>query len=169
LVLFVEEINLILAKEYSTISNDYLYSRDIHLPSFNSILFDNKNEVYNKKIAVANSYKIIRSQFNWCSFFEKNATSDLNLNDPPSRTASEIISVMIPECDTLGFSINAIDELELTILQLIGTGITLNELFNELKCYFDEEDLKDSSAEFEQLIFKKINNGFLNKSIQLII
>jgi len=169
LVLFVEEINLILVKEYSTISNDYLYARDIHLPSFNSILFENKNEVYNKRIAVANSYKIIRSQFNWCSFFEKNATSDLNLNDPPSRTASEIISVMIPECDTLGFSINAIDELELTILQLIGTGITLNELFNELKCYFDEEDLKDSSAEFEQLIFKKINNGFLNKSIQLII
>jgi DNA gyrase inhibitor GyrI len=76
---------------------------------------------------------------------------------------------MIPECDTLGFSINAIDELELTILELIGKGTTVNELFNELKSYFDEEDLKDSWAEFEKLIFTKINNGLLTKSIQVII
>ena len=76
---------------------------------------------------------------------------------------------MIPECDALGFSINAIDELELTILQIIGTGITLNELFKELKSYFDDEDLKDSSVEFEQLILKKINKGLLNKSIQVIL
>ena len=137
--------------------------------SFHSILFENKNEIYNKKIAVANSYKFIRSQFNWCSFFEKNAKLDLNLNDPPSSTESENISVMIPECDALGFSINAIDELELTILQIIGTGITLNELFKELKSYFDDEDLKDSSVEFEQLILKKINKGLLNKSIQVIL
>ena len=169
LILFVEEINLILEKEYSNISMDYLYARDIHLPSFHSILFENKNEIYNKKIAVANSYKFIRSQFNWCSFFEKNAKLDLNLNDPPSSTESENISVMIPECDALGFSINAIDELELTILQIIGTGITLNELFKELKSYFDDEDLKDSSVEFEQLILKKINKGLLNKSIQVIL
>ena len=169
LIHFVETINLILENDYSKISLDYLYARDINLPSFNSILFENKNEVYNKKIAVTNSYKIIRSQFNWCSFFEKNATLDLNLNDPPSTTESEIISVMIPECDTLGFSINATDELELTILQLIGTGITLNELFIELKCYFDEEDLNDSTVEFEKLIFTKINNGLINKSIQVIL
>lgn len=169
LILFVEEINLILEKDYSEISIDYLYARDIHLPSFHSILFENKNEIYNKKIAVANSYKIIRSQFNWCSFFEKNAKLDLNLNDPPSNTESEIISVMIPECDALGFSINAIDELELTILELIGTGITVNELFNELKSYFNEDDLNDSTVEFEKLIFIKINNGLLNKSIQVII
>jgi hypothetical protein len=59
--------------------------------------------------------------------------------------------------------------LELTILQIIGTGITLNELFKELKSYFDDEDLKDSSVEFEQLILKKINKGLLNKSIQVIL
>ena len=169
LILFVEEINLILEKDYSNISIDYLYARDIHLPSFHSILFENKNEIYNTKIAVANSYKIIHSQFNWCSFFEKNAKLDLNLNDPPSDTESEIISVMIPECDTLGFSINAIDELELTILELIGTGTTVNKLFNELKSYFDEDDLNDSPAEFEELILKKINTGLLNKSIQVIL
>ncbi len=169
LVILIEEINLTLEKEFFNISNDYLYARDINYSSYFPTLFENINEIYNKKIAVSNCYKIIHSKFNWCSFFEKNGNLDLNINKPPSVISSEIINILIPECDALGFSITIIDDLELTILNLIGNGCTINELFNELKIYFDEEDLNESTIEFEKLIFKKINNGLLNKSIQVII
>jgi hypothetical protein len=75
----------------------------------------------------------------------------------------------VPECTEKGYSTVNIDSLDILILSIIEERKTVTSLLEQLKASFDPNDLEDSKAEFEKLIFGRIKNGLQNKSIKAIL
>ena len=125
--------------------------------------------IYYKKLVSDTIYEIIESDYDWSYYFEKNYNVRLNVNPLPNKEITTINSLIMPECSDVGFTVSTLDDLDLVVLKILQTVKTINELIEELKHYFDEDDLNYSKAEFELLIFKKIKKGIHNKSIRVLL
>ncbi|MDR6845672.1 DUF6734 family protein [Flavobacterium granuli] len=166
---FCQKIDEIVGNKFSLLSADYLYGRDLNKTKYSQILFEDKENIYLKKIVVDNVFEIIESSYDWSYYFEKNSDVSLNINSLPSNVIAVIHSLIIPECDAVGFSVSTLDDLDLVVLEILQNAKTVATLLEELKPYFDEVDLKESKTEFEMLIFKKIKKAIHNKSIRVLV
>ena len=61
-----------------------------------------------------------------------------------------------------------VDSLDLIILDILKRKKTIRELLQDLKYFFDTNELKDNIEEFEELIFGRIKLGLHTKSIRHI-
>lgn len=77
--------------------------------------------------------------------------------------------LVIPEGDQFGYSLSSIDELDCLLLQTLRESKSIRDLFEQIKFAFDGDDLANSQIEFEKLIFGRIKNGLINKSIKAIL
>jgi uncharacterized protein YkuJ len=168
ITVFCENINAVVTNKFWRISDDYLYGRDLNKTNYFEALFEDMKAVYNKKIVADSIFETIESSYDWSYYFEKNGKLSLNVNPLPSKESATIHTLLIPECDSIGFSVYTIDDLDLVLLEIVQNPITITTLFKELKPYFDEDDWNDSKVEFELLLFKKINNAIQNKSIRVL-
>jgi hypothetical protein len=165
---FCANLNSILETKFQNISKDYLYGRDINYHYYFQYLFKDITTIYSKNLIADKLCEVINSSYDWSYFFERNVSTAQNVNDAPSEEASEIKTIITPECDELGFSLCVVDDLDLLIIQILEKPLTIEQLVNELKTHFDEEDFKESTAEFEALLFLKIKRGLHNKSIRVV-
>ncbi len=163
-----ENINQIIKDTFSFISFDYLYCRDIHIDQYFEYLFAEPDLVYEKRLIAESISEIIETKYDWSSFFERNDVKSLNINPCPSIESSEIKNIIIPECDTVGFSITTLDSLDLVILEILETQKTIRALIEKLKNYFDDDDFNESILEFEKLLFLKIKRLIHIKSIRVL-
>ena len=166
---FCQKINEIATKKFSLLSDDYMYGRDLSKTQYFQILFEDLQNIYKKKIVADTVFEIIESSYDWSYYFEKNYDVRLNVNAAPSKEIDTIHSLVMPECDGVGFSVSTLDDLDLVVLEILQEVKTVAELLEELKPYFDEADLNESKTEFELLVFKKIKKGIQNKSIRVLI
>ena len=167
--LFCRKINRIAKDKFSLLSDDYLYGRDLNKTQYFQFLFEDLKSIYSKKIVADTIYEIIESDYDWSYYFEKNYNVRLNVNSLPSKEITTIHSLIIPECNDVGFTVSTLDDLDLVLLEILQNAKTINEFLEELKACFDEDDLNDSKAEYELLIFKKIKKGIHNKSIRVLL
>lgn len=163
---FCRKINSILKSKFSLIAIDYLYGRDLNVNQYFQYLFENIPNIYSKKLIADDIIEVIESEYDWISFFEQRDINESNAI--PIKNASKATTVMVPECDSGGFTIESVDDLDLIILKVLEETKTIQELLNELGKYFDEHELKKSKNEFEKLIFGRIKQGIHMKSIRVI-
>mgnify|MGYP007071096051 CR=1 FL=1 len=77
----------------------------------------------------------------------------------------EYFLAIVPECDIKGYSVALIDKLDYIILKAISCQITVGNLLETVKQYFDEKDLNDSLPEYRKLILGRIKMLLSNKLI----
>lgn len=163
---FCRKINSILKSKFSLIAIDYLYARDLNVNQYFQYLFEDIENIYSKKIIADDTIEIIESEYDWSSFFEKRDINESNAI--PVKNASQANTVIVPECESGGFTIESIDDLDLILLKILEETKTVQELLNELSHYFDESELNKSKKEFEKLIFGRIKQGIHMKSIRVL-
>ena len=163
--IFNSRINLIVKKDLALLSHDYLYARDCNCNYYYQYLFEDLNNIYTKKIIREENYHLIKSKYNWTSFIERQKIKRENEDVVLEEAQTEISTLVIPECNEERFSLAHVDELDLVILEILKEIKTVQELFYELKEYFDFNELKKFDIEFVKLIFGRIKLGLHNKSI----
>lgn len=165
--IFNAKIELIVKKNFALISKDYLYARDCNSSFYFQYLFEDPTSIYKKKLVRDDNYEIISSKYNWSSFIEKQKNKKENEIIILEESKTGINTLVVPECDQDRFSVAYIDALDLVILEILKETKTVKQLFNELKEYFESEELDKSETEFENLIFGRIKLGLQMKSIMI--
>ncbi|MFH7014941.1 DUF6734 family protein [Flavobacterium sp. FlaQc-47] len=166
--IFNAQIASIVKKDFAFISKDFLYARDCKSDFYFQYLFDDNRTVYDKKLICDDNCKIIQSKYNWSSFIEKLKVKKKDEFLKLEQSETSINTLIIPECDQDKFSLAYIDSLDMLILEILKNITTIQELLSELKNHFDTDELNESSAEFEELIFGRIKLGLHIKSIKII-
>jgi len=166
---FCQSINGTLKSKFSLFSLDYLYARDLNVNQYFQYLFEDLEDIYQKKIIADDCIEIIESKYDWSSFFEKKEGKKFKAISISDIKEVKTHTVIIPECDSLGFSIGRIDSLDSILLEILKKAKSIQELLDELKEYFDEDELNQSQSEFEKLVFGRIKLGIHLKSIRVLV
>ena len=168
LVLFCNKANKIIKDKFSLLSKDYLYGRDLNSNYYFQLFFEDVKAIYSKKIIKSSEIEIISSKYEWPHILNKNEDTSALINSKLNFTPKKTHSILIPECDITGYSINCIDDLDILLLEIIKKGKTVRETLDELKIYFEPNELNKSETAFEKLIFGRIKQGFHLKSIRIL-
>lgn len=166
---FEETLWNIVDTSFAGISSTYLLARDIVNAGYSEYVFADTQTAYEKILVSDLLVQKIDSQFNWALIGnnKENITGIFRLIQTES---GEFHTLVVPECDhQIGYSLSVIDDLDWLILQTLSEQKTIRELFEQIKFAFDADDLEESKPEFERLIFERIKNGLLNKSIKAIL
>ncbi|WPO77290.1 DUF6734 family protein [Flavobacterium sp. KACC 22761] len=166
LQIFVFRLNEIRDNKFSNIARDFLYGRDCNSNYYYEYLFGNRDSIYEKKIIASENFELLETRYNWCLLREQNRKGFANVKLFKTNFESKIM--VTPECNNEGFSATAIDSLDVLLLEILSVEKTIQEVLDEIKEYFDEEELKKSSLEFEKLIFGRLKSGLHTKSIKVI-
>lgn len=105
--------------------------------------------IFTQKIIRDENYHLVKSKYNWTSFIEAQKMKRENEDIALEEAQTSISTLVIPECSQDRFSLVYVDELDLVILEILKEIKTVQELFNELKEYFDSDELKKFDIEFE--------------------
>jgi len=163
---FEQKLSGILNGNFSNISTDYLYARDIfHTQCFEEI-FGDKDFGYSKKLVVDQFAELIENRFDWSNLYIDEYIK-LGIPSHLAPKPSKVYTVVIPECDFEGCSLFKVDELDLMLLKLFESPKSLNEILIEIQSAFDPTDINESSAEFELLIMGRIKKALRYKLIKL--
>jgi hypothetical protein len=150
-------------KEVISLDNNLLIERELFsLKSYN--FFKSKHEDSLKMSISMNPYiKIIKTQWNWV--IEENIHSlKNNLKIPPK----EIFVLLIPELENPKYSEFDVDDLDQLIIKIIkNTSLTVFEMLEKLKEFFDPKDLESSLDSFHKLIEGRIENLIFRKCINI--
>jgi hypothetical protein len=152
------------------LSKAYLYARDLMSSAYPEYIFCNPATTYEKIIFTDELVTIIESQFNWADV-RGDISSVRFLIKGMLDTSSEDqqkYTLVVPECDEAGYSLTSIDELDYLLLHSINEPKSIGDLLEQMKSAFDKDDLSSSVSEFEKLIFGRIKNGLVNKSIRTV-
>jgi hypothetical protein len=167
LMRFCQCINNTLRDKFSLLSKDYLYGRDLNATSYYQYLFGDLQTIYNKKLVADSVVEIVESKFDWSGLIECGRNKITNTNRQFANAPSAVCSAIIPECDTKGFVLSNMDELDRLIFETLKTRLTIQELLDIVEGSFDVEELKDARKEYETLIFERIENGIQHKIIKV--
>jgi len=166
--IFNKKIDAIVKKDFVLFSRDYLYARDCKANSYFQDLFENSSQIYSKVLVSDKDFHLIESKYNWSSFIEKQKVKDENEIVVLEESETSFSALVIPECDQDRFSLVYVDSLDLLILDILKNKKSVRELLEELKKYFDKNELKENIGEFEELIFGRIKLGFHTKLIKYV-
>lgn len=168
LEMFLKTINKIRRDKFSLIADNYLYARDLNANQYFQYLFADSNKIYTKKIVAENIFEIVESKYDWTLLFEESKIINAKLEELANKKPAQILTVIIPECDKHGFTLSNIDELDIVIHKKLEAVNTIQQLLDELKENFDNEEVNNSKLEFETLIFGRIKLGLYLKTIKIV-
>lgn len=166
---FEQSLSTIILNKFNHISTEYLYARDItHTKYFQSLFTDKPNsnqEMIIKDVIV----EIIQSCFDWSKVGQDKKADEAIISYQLSEDPATVYTAIIPECDVTGYSLINIDELDILLLDTLKQPLSIAQLMNAIKHAFDEDDLKNSSAEFELLITGRIKYALMHKMIKCVM
>lgn len=161
--LFRKKMEIIKNKKFSNISSDYLYGRDLNATSYFEYLFTDLNDIYTKLLVAQPYTQFLKSKYDWSDINNPSFDSEV-----VSKKPNSIVTVMIPECNRLGYSLANIDLLDIEILDILKTKKTIGRLLNECQRSFDKKDMESSKEEYKKLITGRIKKGIYNKTIKVV-
>lgn len=159
----VFRINEIKNTRFLSFSNDILYGRDSNSNYYFEFLFSDMKNIYDKKLIATSNFEMLETKYDWCFFREENRKGKLDAILLETKTGSKVM--VVPECDVDGFSIAVIDSLDVLLFQILKTEKTIRTLLDEIKDYFEKEEIEKGPLDFEKLIFGRIKLGLNLKSI----
>jgi len=163
---FEIKLDDILNQKFISYSKEYLYTRDVKRTPYYQLIFEDTSTSFNTKLIADPLLEIIEHKYNWYEVYESYFNEKYikpTLNTEPSAN----YTCVIPECDSTGYSLVNVDDLDLLILECLKNPISVSELLNEIKSYFDPTDLGDSAAQFELLITGRIKSAIHSKTIKV--
>lgn len=161
--LFLKKTEIIKKKKFSTVSADYLYGRDLNATAYFEYLFADLNDIYLKSLVAQPYTQFLTSKYDWSDI--DNPAFDTKV---VSQKPSSVITVIIPECSKLGYSLANIDLLDVEILDILKTKKTIGRLLNECQRSFEKKEIESSKEEYIKLITGRIKKGIYNKTIQVV-
>lgn len=166
---FEQSLVTIIENKFNNVARNYLYARDISNARYAEYIFGEPETIYDKIILSDDLNEIIESQFDWTIMDVSPKLVQGNVIGFLEQEVSlkSIYTLVVPECDQYGYSVTNIDELDCLLLQTVKEPKSIRDLFEQIKFAFDPDDLASSVPEFEKLIFGRIKNGLLNKSIKV--
>ena len=166
---FEQSLVTIIENKFNDVARNYLYARDISNARYAEYIFGEPETIYDKIILSDDLNEIIESQFDWTIMDVSPKLVQGNVIGFLEQEVSlkSIYTLVVPECDQYGYSVTNIDELDCLLLQTVKEPKSIRDLFEQIKFAFDPDDLASSVPEFEKLIFGRIKNGLLNKSIKV--
>lgn len=165
--LFEHQLRLTLDEKFPHYSKEYLYARDIAHTRYFQDVFENKDLGFNKKIVTDTIFEVVENKFDWTEIhFEEQGKS--KLIEQLSALPSKFYTAIVPECDTIGYSLVAVDDLDMMILKMLENPATINEVLNKARDAFDQAELEESQLEFEMLMIGRIKMALNTKLIKLI-
>jgi len=158
---FADALAQITKTRFGYIDKEQLYKRDIMYTGYFEELFQEGANVQNKMLLTDPRVEVLQSMFDWSMLLTgaNGQFSNMIVNQVPAITHT----IVVPECDAVGYSLYNIDELDRLMLEILQQPVTIGQLFHQLTNAFDREELESSMPEFEQLIFMKIRYGLACK------
>jgi hypothetical protein len=164
---FEENIFSVLTEKFAGYSDRYLYARDISHTEYFGYIFADPKMGYQMKLITDRGYHILESRFDW-SEIDSDAFGQMVLMEQMELPPSKYFTAVIPECESTGFRLLNVDELDIRILEIFAETATVNELLNALRSDFDDADLEASEQEFEILITGRIKVAIMNKLLKTV-
>jgi hypothetical protein len=165
---FESKLTRVLATKKYAYSPEYLYGRDINCGDFHQYVFENRKEMYEKKLVADKLTSIIRSKFDWSEIDTDSFNLTLLMNILKCEPNNNYTAV-IAEADKTGFSLSNIDALDIFLLKILKKPKKIVELLEKAKAAFDPEELLNAESEFDSLIIGRVKVGLKSKTIKAII
>ncbi len=154
--------------KFHALSKEYFYLRDIHATHYARLLFEHTEHIHEKVIVSDDLIEKIKSRYDWSNIETNGTLSNYKTIQQLAQPPGNIYTIIIPESTRIGYSLLNIDELDSLILTTIQNPISIGNFLNQMKPFFDEEDLKASQSEFEELILGRVKMGLQNKTIRVL-
>jgi len=153
-----------LLTEYHT--NENLYKRDSAAQHWYADLFTDASVILDKTIVRSKETEIIESSFNWAGLFNKHYRVGLDYYKDLQITKGSFLNLVVYEASDNGFSLYDIDELEHAILLLLSEPLSINEILNRMRVYFEEDVLQNYYEDYKNIILISIKQLVIKKAIQ---
>ncbi len=161
--LFFKKVNNFKKAKFSKFSLDYLYGRDLNVTQYFELLFADEGNILKKTLVSTQDCIIIESRYDWSLI--DNSTNHFQKKNQLKKS---VLTMMVPESNVKGYSLNNIDRLDVEIINILKEKKTVGELLRICKNLFNDQDLAHSKEEFKKLIFGRIKKALHNKSIKPI-
>lgn len=109
--------------------------------------------------------EIVECGYNWYEVYYGCLSND-KLTLPLNTEAATIYIGIVPECTTSAYSLVSIDDFDYSILEILETPRSVNQLITEIKKYMEPEVIEYSLSELENLLFNRIKVALKNKIIE---
>jgi hypothetical protein len=163
---FIRTFRRVLRK-FGHIERMQLLQRDIVATSFNNHIFRSSLDIFDKVLVRASSIEVIESKVNWATVLDCSNSSLIQNIDLLECHEESFYLLMVPECDSSGFSLHLIDELDRLILDSLATPTTIRSLLGKLREAFNGKESDNFDIQYQDLIFERLKYAILNKSITL--
>lgn len=162
-------IQEILTNKFSHLNNDFLYKRDILSSGYFENIFTDVHKIYDVNLVSNDDFEIIEACYDWTLLEDNESSPRIKVQKIIESCKEKGNLVIIPECDSQGYSMVNIDDLDLFLLSLLKKPLLIKALFKEIATAFDKEELKSAYDEFKLLIFGRIKSALLYKLIKPLI
>jgi hypothetical protein len=164
---FEHAVFTFLSERISGCSPDYLYGRDILYPASFEVVFGDGPSGYDTLIATDPLAGIVESRYDWSHIdlgeYGQMALKEQLLLSLPSKRYTAVV----PECHENGYSLVPLDELDLQLLELFKQPNTIRRALSAIESAFDENELQESRAEFEELVAGRVKLALKHKLLTI--
>lgn len=150
-------------KEIINLDSKVLY--EIEMLSLKSYAFFKVPPEDSSKMSISmnSNIKTIKAQWNWVIEENLHSLKD-NLKAPPKET----FVFLIPELENPKYSEFVADDLDLLIIDIVkNASLTIFQMLDKLKKFFDPNELESSLDSFHKLIEGRIENLIFHKCINI--
>lgn len=166
---FVDHLETTLKTNFSQINLDNLASRDLNATENPELIFGDGEPLVEKVIVAEGIFEVINCEYDWADFITRTLEGSemyYSAKFQEYKGPSELLILIIPECDQNGFSLVNIDKLEYLILDTLKVPTTIFNLLESIKLAFDPTDVMNSWNEIENLVLLRVKSGISNKIIK---
>jgi len=158
--------NLLKILKHRSLNEEYIYGRDLSAVNWYCELFGDESEIENKIISKCDETSIITSIFNWAGLWNKHTRVGVKYYEELELSPGEFCNMMVPEIFGDGFSLQDIDEMEKIILDHLVSPLSINNLFEIMLDYVEEDIIKNHLIEYQELIIVMLKQLVLKKAIK---
>lgn len=148
--------NNLLDKINHNFSEIYLYGRDLEAVNWYRNLFENEENLVQKQIVRCAETAVIQSKYNWAELFNKYYKSGAIFYGTVLLEEKECFNLVVFEATKNRFSLYDIDNLDSLILGFGTNSITVADLLEQTKPFFEADVIENHYGAFFNYIISRI-------------
>jgi len=167
-IVFSEKLTSVL-KQNATLSEYYLYGRDLMSAQWYTQVFANPSNFQQMSLVQTKGLHIIESSFNWAGLVSKHYRVGVKYYERLDVSEGQFFNLVVPEIIGSQFLLYDIDELTKIVLDLLTDPMSVKGLMTEMQQYFEDDVIQNHFDAFSNFITKIISQLILFKAIQPLI
>jgi len=153
---FTPFYNNLLDKINHNFSETYLYGRDLEAVNWYRNLFENTENLLQRQIVGCVEVSVIQSKYNWAELFNKYYKSGAIFYGTVLLEEKECFNLVVVEATKNRFSLYDIDNLDSLILGFCTNSITVSDLLEQTKPFFEADVIENHYNAFLRYIVSRI-------------